>query len=375
MSTMDKTPQDDFDPPTPSATGDTGSLGAWFAQIRSETGAEQRDVARHLGLNPLLIAAIEGDDFARLGPPVFARGYLSRYARLLHMPEDAVLERYRTQVGIVEGPPPLQVLHPLQRQTHARDLRGLLYLILVIALGWTAVQNLDALDPRRLTSLWNSSPTGDTPATAPATTRPTSTGHSQTYYPFQTDSGETAVNTPAAPVPVTPVAPGGPPASSTPPPVVTTLTPAAPNTEPPPPILDVPPVTAVPDAPPPSVPGIDTASASASAAASAEAPPPAAESAAPPPAPPVSLPGETRLAMEFSGDCWVEVKDAQGKILLNGLMKARSSQTVSGTPPFSVTLGNAPAARLTLGEKPVDTTVYVPRRGTVSRFTLDQSPL
>ena len=76
--------------------------------------------------------------------------------------------------------------------------------------------------------------------------------------------------------------------------------------------------------------------------------------------------------MEFSGDCWVEVKDAQGKILLNGLMKARSSQTVSGTPPFSVTLGNAPAARLTLGEKPVDTTVYVPRRGTVSRFTLDR---
>lgn len=369
---MDKTPQDDFNPPTPSATDDAGSLGAWFTQVRSETGAGQRDVARHLGLNPLLIAAIEGDDFARLGPPVFARGYLSRYARLLHMPEDAVLERYRTQVGIVEGPPPLQVLHPLQRQTHARDLRGLLYLILVIALGWTAVQNMDALDPRRLTSLWNSDPTGDTPATAPAAARPASTGHSQTYYPFQTGSGETAANTPTAPVPATPAAPSVPPVSSTPPLIVTTLTPAAPGTEPPPPVLDAPPITAVPDAPaPPSVPGID----SASAAPSTEAPPPAAESAAPPPAPPVSLPGETRLAMELSGDCWVEVKDAQGKILLNGLMKARSSQTVSGTPPFSVTLGNAPAARLTLGEKPVDTAVYVPRRGTVSRFTLDQSPL
>ena len=41
---------------------------------------------------------------------------------------------------------------------------------------------------------------------------------------------------------------------------------------------------------------------------------------------------------------------------------------------FAVTLGNAPAARIALDNRPVDTAVYVPRRGTVSRFTLNAQP-
>jgi len=54
------------------------------------------------------------------------------------------------------------------------------------------------------------------------------------------------------------------------------------------------------------------------------------------------------------------------------LMKANTTHALSGPAPFKVTLGNAPAARIILDDRLVDTTVYVPRRGTVSRFTLDR---
>ena len=105
------------------AAGPTESLGAWLVRARAGQGAEPRDMARHLGLNPTIILALEADDFARLGPPVFVRGYLSRYARLLDLPEAAVLERYRQQSGASQEPPPLKVAHPRRRQTPARRSR------------------------------------------------------------------------------------------------------------------------------------------------------------------------------------------------------------------------------------------------------------
>jgi cytoskeletal protein RodZ len=39
------------------------------------------------------------------------RGYLSRYARFLDLPESAVLDRYRQQAAASQEPPPLKVVH------------------------------------------------------------------------------------------------------------------------------------------------------------------------------------------------------------------------------------------------------------------------
>jgi hypothetical protein len=47
----------DRGPPT-EATGSTESLGAWLARTRASHGAEPRDVARQLGLNPTLILGL-----------------------------------------------------------------------------------------------------------------------------------------------------------------------------------------------------------------------------------------------------------------------------------------------------------------------------
>lgn len=52
------------------------------------------------------------------------------------------------------------------------------------------------------------------------------------------------------------------------------------------------------------------------------------------------------LRLEFDEDSWVEVKDANGKILLSMLGKQGTTQSVSGAVPLSVTVGNAKGVKL-----------------------------
>ncbi|HOW61148.1 MAG TPA: DUF4115 domain-containing protein [Candidatus Contendobacter sp.] len=323
--------------------GSTESLGAWLARTRVSLGAEPRDMARHLGLNPTIILALEADDFDRLGPPVFVRGYLSRYARWLDLPEAAVLERYRQQSGSGQEPPPLKVIHSRQRQTRVRDLRGFVYLLVVVGLGWTAIQHLGDLDPGRLLTWWPQSE----PASPQSPVSKPMAGTTQTQYPFQAKPEEATLN-PASPPPA--------PAASEPLP--------APDPEP------ATMAPAIAQAPAPVAEPVSTAGSVSPAPTTLTGATPEenGDSSAP------DTRSGARLMLQFSDDCWVEVKDAQGKVLVNGLMKANTTRDLSGPAPFTVTLGNAPAARIALDDRPVDTAIYVPRRGTVSRFTLNSQP-
>jgi cytoskeleton protein RodZ len=302
------------------ANAHTESLGAWFAQVRAGLGADQRDVARHLMLNPSIIQAIENDDFARLGPPVFVRGYLSRYARLLNMPDHEVLERYREQIGIVsQAPPPLQVVHPLRRQTRTRDLRGLLYLALLIGIGWTAIQHLPDLDPGRLAILWSDERPSNTELTANNPLKATT----QVQYPFQVKSVETTrseMPAPSDPAPMASTSSGQP---STPSSAESTTGAAAPASASVVFTATQTPASAA------SAPSPSTSILSVSGVQSAVAAPATtfATQVEESPATP-NAGGETRLLLEFSNDCWVEVKDAQGNVLTSQLMRANTTHTL-----------------------------------------------
>ena len=322
----------------PDLAGDNAVLlGAWLAQARAGCGLELRDAAKQLRLNSTIIQAIEADDFARLGPPVFVRGYLCRYAQLLELPEAVVLERYRQQVDVAQVPT-LKVVLPIQRQTRVRDLRGLFYLLILGGIGWAAVEHLDDLDPGRLTALWSGSYySGSSTATTPTTTA------AQVQYPFQSSPGE-AVSEPLAPDPPPPAVE---PTRSLPDP---DLAPAIASWQPSPSFLEPTPILAVS--------GVGTAPAAPTLSINTTSPNGGGSGA--------------KLLLEFSNDCWVEVKDAQGNVLASGMMRANTTRTLSGATPFKVTLGNAPAARIIFDDRLVDTTVYIPRRGTVSRFTLDR---
>ena len=65
-------------------------------------------------------------------------------------------------------------------------------------------------------------------------------------------------------------------------------------------------------------------------------------------------PGATQLGLKFSGLSWVEVSDASGRRLLQGLYAAGSApRTVSGAPPLRVVLGNAAAVGLRVNDQPL----------------------
>ena len=61
----------------------------------------------------------------------------------------------------------------------------------------------------------------------------------------------------------------------------------------------------------------------------------------------------TRLALQFSALSWVEVSDASGRRLLQGLYAAGSTRTLSGAAPLRVILGNAPAVALRVNDQAV----------------------
>ncbi len=351
----------DTSPSAETSNNSKEPLGAWFAKVRTQSGLTQQDVARHLRLNPILVRAIENDDHAALGPPVFVRGYLSRYAQLLDMPEQRVLERYSTYSEATRPLPPLQVVHSGSNQTRSLDLRGLIYVFVIIIAIWLTIQNMENMNPRQWFASWSNGDQQtvivpeDLDAPIQADTNPVQ----QTHYPFQEKSqkqpreksvavdskpkpsSETAVETTAttpkaavvasatAPSPTTtPAAPAG---AET-----TTVTPASSPTSPSPPS--------------------NTESTLQTSARDTNTT--------------TAKPGMVPLTVAFSAECWLEIKDAQGKVLARGLMKANTRRTLSGKPPFAFILGNAPAASITLGTKQIDRAIYVPRRGTVSRFTL-----
>jgi len=62
----------------------------------------------------------------------------------------------------------------------------------------------------------------------------------------------------------------------------------------------------------------------------------------------------SRIALQFDRESWVEIKQADGKTLMAQLNPQGSRQLVEGTPPFVLIIGNAPNVRLSYNEVPVD---------------------
>ncbi|WP_261882623.1 cytoskeleton protein RodZ [Vibrio pelagius] len=74
------------------------------------------------------------------------------------------------------------------------------------------------------------------------------------------------------------------------------------------------------------------------------------------------------LVMQFSSDCWIQVKDATGRTLSTGIKKAGQSLNLSGETPYKVVIGAPEAVSMTFASEPVDLSGYT--SGKVARITL-----
>lgn len=69
--------------------------------------------------------------------------------------------------------------------------------------------------------------------------------------------------------------------------------------------------------------------------------------------------GGQLLSFAFDEDAWVEVKDKNGAVIFHQLNPKGSQQSVRGTQPFSLTVGNAAHVRLSYNGKPVDLAPHI----------------
>ncbi|MGP1678743.1 MAG: helix-turn-helix domain-containing protein [Burkholderiales bacterium] len=82
------------------------------------------------------------------------------------------------------------------------------------------------------------------------------------------------------------------------------------------------------------------------------------QAAAPPGAANGNVSGLKRIELEFEQMSWVQIKQANGKILLSQLNPAGTRQVIDGMPPFEVVIGNAASVRLKYNDAPVDLRPY-----------------
>jgi cytoskeleton protein RodZ len=85
---------------------------------------------------------------------------------------------------------------------------------------------------------------------------------------------------------------------------------------------------------------------------------------------PTTSAGQAQLDLKFSAVSWVQISDADGRRLLEGLFAPGSARDVSGTAPLRVVLGNAPAVALQLNGQPVSLAGLVHRNGS-AYLTID----
>jgi cytoskeleton protein RodZ len=77
---------------------DPVATGARLKAERERRGLSVQKAADELHLDGWVIEALEADDFERIGPSVYAKGHLKRYAALLGLPAEEIMAGYESRV-------------------------------------------------------------------------------------------------------------------------------------------------------------------------------------------------------------------------------------------------------------------------------------
>lgn len=106
----------DLEPPTPPLK----TPGELLREERIRRKLSVQQAAEDLHLDVRSVEALEANDFQALGPPVYAKGHLRKYALLLGLGQEFIIQRYLAVTGVPELPPPIPAavaLQPRRRRT------------------------------------------------------------------------------------------------------------------------------------------------------------------------------------------------------------------------------------------------------------------
>jgi cytoskeleton protein RodZ len=310
--------------------------GARLAQARGARGLSLESVAQQLKFSPRQIDALEGDRYDELPGIAVVRGMVRGYARLVEMDPAPLLESLKDAVPAPDANRIAARYREPVPFSDASKRSNAVYVVFTLAV--LAVAALVLVQWRQERPEPEARMTFVAPATVSPSSRTTvaSAGGAATPLIEAPARSPADAVAPAAPAAVQPPAAGS--ASSG--------------------ASDAPAEAAAADDAPAVVPA--AAAETASAAAASEAATPAAGT-------PAADPGQ-RVRLEFIEQAWVEIRDADGKLLHAQLNAAGSEVRVAGKAPLSFVIGNAQFVRLEVDGRSVDLTPYI--KVAVARFTL-----
>jgi cytoskeleton protein RodZ len=273
---------------------DLGAMtGPRLKTERERRGLSSQKAADELHLDGWIIDALEAEDYLRIGPSVYAKGHLKRYAELLGLPAAEIMAGYESRAQAPKAPPsqPATVrlrtdAQPAGNGPWARIVGVAVLGLLIAGVFWWKPWHPHGIGPARAETSEANPNAAAADSASPA-------------------AGAAAAS--AAELPSTPVdSPSAAPATAM---TRATIPPAAP------------PATAA-----------QAASPEADAAAGA---------------------GRARLRLSFSADSWVDVHDAAGRRAFAGNGRANSVKTIAGIAPMRVYLGFASGVQLEINNRAV----------------------
>ncbi|KKA44491.1 cytoskeleton protein RodZ [Salinivibrio sp. KP-1] len=314
--------------------------GEVLKQAREKMGWSVRDVADRLRLRVSVIEDLEQNNPDMDQLATFTRGYLRSYAKLMQIDADQLLGNSNMEASSAATVQKMQSFsRKTRRQKSESRLMWLSWVIIAIAVGITGVwywQNQQAMTsvPTQLDSQQ-----ADELVTTPSAQ----------------DSAMVAADAPAMAEPA--------------------MTDSAASQEAEPQVTDVQDAANAPVSDEVS-PSASTASESATAVESAqtdEATTQTTPEAQPTAASEDEAPASTvnnRLVMTFSGDCWIDVRDANGERLATGIKSEGEQVTLTGDTPYQLVLGAPSVVKITFNGDNIDLDGFP--TGQVARLRLPQ---
>lgn len=256
--------------------------GERLAEARRERQIAVIEIAKELHLDEHKVRALERNEFDVLGAPVFAKGYLRKYAQLVNVDSADVLADYYHMTRSAEAPPVITV-RPRPRQELSPG--PWITIIVVIILAVTAYLWFTRPDVPGFSLPGLSAESGELAAAPDDAETPDSAAADDTPEPGEPEASAQAqaeIEPEAEPRPET----------------QTSFDPAPRAVQPP----------------------IE---------------PPLEETTSP-----AIADGQVRVLLSYTGDCWTEVTDATGRNLFFDLGRDGRSVELSGAEPLSVLFGS-----------------------------------
>jgi cytoskeleton protein RodZ len=343
---------------TETETTDFVGPGDRLRTVREAQGLGIEQVAEQLHLTKTVLQDMESNDYEKLPSPVFVRGYLRNYARLLGLPEEPILDAYKASGQCGRG----EALDLTGKCVGKTELRGSSHrgvklmswiivvglLVLVLSwwkgyLQWPPQQEADRAESENMDQPMMPAPgdtTDDGTLPLPWDATPDPSGEDRSGAPREEADTSMEVAEPT-------VEPEQPVAAET----VAAVEPAETVAE----EITSEPVAET--APEPE------------AVVTEAAPAAEAETVSEPAVEPVAK----RVEFAFAGTSWMEVRDSTGRIRMIGEYRGGTTHELDGKPPFNMVIGNAEGVRMNVNGSPFDFTPHV--EANVARFKFDPNTI